>query len=333
MRDPLIDLHCHLEGSIDPQRSYEILHRAGHPMAQEREAFLGHVTTYEPGWDGFSAAVSLLDRCMVDRATAIEVVADVVARAAEQDVKILEPTFAPGEFKLRKALSGDLRPFTEAVIAGVEAGIHNRDIAVGLRMLILPRHLSDPFCDTYGDVIEHVLEYRRHLVGVDICTLDRIQGAHDERRLRALCDRVQASGLHLTAHAGEFYDAAPVVRALGLGAERIGHGIQVAYDVAVLEQVKAGGVTLEVCPVSNYRTGALARGCEHPLAGLLRAGVRVTINSDDSGVQGSTWQDDYRMAVDRIGLTEDEVRQCLRNAYQASFLRAEDKGKYAGLWL
>ena len=332
MIGPLIDLHCHLEGSIDPQRSYEILHRAGHPMARERQAFLQHVTAYEPGWDGFSSAISLLDRCMVDRATVIEVVADVIARAADAKVKILEPTFAPGEFKLQSTLLGDLRPFTEAVIAGIEAGAHNRDIAVGLRMLILPRHLSDAFCAVYGDVMAHALEYRRHMVGVDICTLDRIQEAHDERRLRATYDRVRASGLHLTAHAGEFYDAAPVARALDLGVERIGHGIQVAYDPAMLERVRAGRVTLEVCPVSNYRTGALARGCDHPLAGLLRAGLRVTINSDDSGVQGSTWQDDYCMAVQQIGLTADEVRQCLRNAYQASFLRVEEKSKYEALW-
>jgi adenosine deaminase len=91
-------------------------------------------------------------------------------------------------------------------------------------------------------------------------------------------------------------------------------------------------VTLEVCPISNYRTGAIAPGCEHPLGRLLRAGVRVTINSDDQGVQGSDWRADYRFAVDQIGLTEDEVGQCLRYAHEASFVSAEEKARYGTLF-
>ena len=327
--EAIIDLHCHVEGAIDPHMSYEILQRARHPLAQDREAFLERVTGYESGRKGFFAAISLLDRCMMDRVTVIEVVADIVARAAAQNVTILEPTFSLSEFKMLETPSGNLCPFTEAVIAGVERGQHDRDIAVGLRMLIRPRHLTDAFRETYGDIRDHIAAYRPHLVGVDICTLDPIdRGQHDRRRLRELCDFVKASGLRLSAHAGEFFDARPIALALELGVERIGHGIQIAYDEDAQRQVVAHGVTLEVCPLSNYRTGAIAPECAHPLAKLLRAGVRVTINSDDPGVQGSTWRDDYRFAVDEIGLTKAEVKQCLGYAYEASFLDAE-KQAYA----
>jgi adenosine deaminase len=330
---PIIDLHCHLEGSIDPHKSYEILHRIDHPLARDREAFMGRVTAFESGMDGFFGAISLLDRCMIDRAAVTEVVSDIVARAAEQNVKILEPTFAPTEFKLREIDSGDLRPFTEAVIAGVERGAHNRDIAVGLRMLILPRHLTETFCKTYGDIRAHVAKYRQHLVGVDICTLDPIdQEGHDPRRLRALCDWVKASGLHLSAHAGEFFGVTPVAQAVDLGIERIGHGIRIIDDKEVLERVVAHNITLEVCPISNYRTGAIASDQAHPLRRLLRAGVRVTINSDDQGVQDSTWRDDYDFAAHEIGLTEDEIGTCLRHAFEASFLSAEGKSEYGGLF-
>ena len=326
---PIIDLHCHLEGSIDPHKSYEILHRVDYLLARDREAFIKGITGFESGWDGFGAAIHLLDRCMMDRATVIEVVSDIVARAAEQNVKILEPTFAPTEFKLREIDSGDLRPFTEAVIAGVERGVHNRDIAVGLRMLILPRHLTDAFCETYGDIQAHVAEYRHHLVGVDICTLDPIdQEGHDPHRLRALCDWVKASGLHLSAHAGEFFEAEPVAQAVDLGVERIGHGIRIIDDKEVLERVVAHNITLEVCPISNYRTGAIGPDQEHPLRRLLRAGVRVTINSDDQGVQDSNWRGDYDFAAHEIGLTEDEIRMCLRTSFEASFLSAEEKQRY-----
>jgi adenosine deaminase len=291
------------------------------------------VIGYKPGWEGFAAAIHLLDRCMMDRATVIEVVSDMVARAAEQDVVILEPTFKPSEFKGLKTASGDLEPFTEAVIAGIEKGTHNRDIAVGLRMLVMPQHMTEPFRETYGEIQEHVAAYRRHLVGVDICTLDPIHElSYPPRRLRAFCEWVKGSGLHLSAHAGEFYDAAPVEQAIDLGVERIGHGIRIAGDQAVLERVVAQDITLEVCPISNYRTGALAPGQEHPLRRLLRAGVRVTINSDDQGVQNSSWRDDYDFARREIGLTEAEIGQCLRTSFEASFLSAEEKQRYGALF-
>ena len=109
--------------------------------------------------------------------------------------------------------------------------------------------------------------------------------------------------MHLSAHAGEFYDARPVEQALKLGVDRIGHGIRTIEDQRVMERVIEQGITLEVCPISNYKTGALAADVEHPLLRLLRAGVRVTINSDDQGVQGSSWRDDYDFAMRTIGLT------------------------------
>lgn len=101
---PIIDLHCHLEGSIDPQKSYEILYRAGYAPAQNREEFFKKVTGFESGRQGFFDAIPLLDACLVDRTAVIEVVSDIIARAAGQNVKILELSFAPRtRFKLQES--------------------------------------------------------------------------------------------------------------------------------------------------------------------------------------------------------------------------------------
>lgn len=53
---------------------------------------------------------------------------------------------------MQETPSGKLGPFTEAVIAGIEQGQHDRDIAVGLRLLVRPRHLMDACRETYGDI-------------------------------------------------------------------------------------------------------------------------------------------------------------------------------------
>ena len=60
--------------------------------------------------------------------------------------------------------------------------------------------------------------------------------------------------------------------------------------------------------------------------------MRVTMASDDQGVQNSSWRDDYDFAMDEIGLTEGEIGQCLRTSFEASFLSAEEKERYAALF-
>ena len=326
---PIIDLHCHFEGSIDPEVSYQILRRHGHPSAHDRREFLRQVTGFTPGSDAFFAAISLLDECLLDGPSVAAVVEDLVERAEAQNVKILEMSFAPRTFKVQDPQTARLDDFMEAFLTAIDTATRDRDIAVGLTMLILPYHFAPWWRDQHGDIHDIILEYRDHLTGVDICTLDFFPNYPEfEPQLPKLCETVREAGLHLSAHAGEFYDARPVERAIELGVERIGHGIRTIEDRKVLEQVVAHDITLEVCPVSNYKTGALAADAEHPLLRLLRAGVRVTINSDDQGVQGSNWRDDYDFAMHTIGLTEDDIKTCLRNSFEASFQSLEVKKRY-----
>jgi adenosine deaminase len=339
---PLIDLHCHLEGAIDPSLSFEILRGSGHPAAHHRDEFVQRFTSFRREYNHFSAALHLLEQCLMNREAVIDAVADIVESAAAQGVKIFEPTFAPGEFK-QGATSGSLRPYTEAVIEGIERGSRGRDIAVGLRMAIVSRHLTSQFRRIYGDIGQHAEEYRAQIVGVDLCGLDRMTEAlrgqwgmpavqWDLDWTRDFSIRVRELGLHLSAHAGEFLSAEAMNWVLDMGVERIGHGIQSAFDPDILDRLLDSGVTLEVCPISNYQTGAVACGQPHPLHALLSRGVGVTINTDDPGVQGSSWSGEYRFAQKELGLTNAEIRQCLRNSWRASFLPDAEKHCYEQLF-
>ena len=197
------------------------------------------------------------------------------------------------------------------------------------RMLVVSRHLTDSFRSTYGDIRAHVDEYRKHIVGVDLCGLDRMTpefratfGRHpvqwDFRWLRDFCSHVRSVGLRLTAHAGEFSSPEPIRWALDLGAERIGHGIQAAGHLDLEATLIERSITLEVCPLSNYRTGAVALGAAHPLKRLLKAGVPVTINTDDPSVQNSDWRGEYEFAKSHLGLSEADISRCIQNAVRAS---------------
>src|SRR5439155_7069861 len=99
--------------------------------------------------------------------------------------------------------------------------------------------------------------------------------AGDEARYPAAPQRpafqaARAAGLRLTCHAGEAGEPASVEEALGLGVERVAHGVIGAREPRIVERVRSEGVTLDVCPTANWRCRAVARLEDHPLPRLVR---------------------------------------------------------------
>lgn len=134
-------------------------------------------------------------------------------------------------------------------------------------------------------------------------------------------DRARAAGLRSVPHAGETTGPQTVWDALHeLGAERIGHGISAAQDPELLAYLAERRIPLEVCPTSNVRTRAVARIEEHPLRRLVDAGVRVTINSDDPPMFGTTLNDEYAVAARLLDTGPDGLAALAREAVSASFL-------------
>ncbi|MBM7079870.1 adenosine deaminase [Micromonospora humida] len=134
-------------------------------------------------------------------------------------------------------------------------------------------------------------------------------------------DQARAAGLRSVPHAGETTGPQTVWDALReLGAERIGHGISAAQDPELLAYLAERRIPLEVCPTSNVRTRAVARIEEHPLRRLVDAGVRVTINSDDPPMFGTTLNDEYAVAARLLDADPDGLAALAREAVSASFL-------------
>lgn len=110
-----------------------------------------------------------------------------------------------------------------------------------------------------------------------------------------------------------------------LGAERLGHGIRSIDDPRLLAELRERRVTLDVCPTSNVRTGAVASMAEHPLRRLFDAGVLVTVNTDDPVFFGTDLVGEYRIAAEAFGFGADELTQLALNAVEASFLPASER--------
>ncbi|PWJ05543.1 adenosine deaminase [Streptomyces sp. NWU49] len=143
-------------------------------------------------------------------------------------------------------------------------------------------------------------------------------------------DRAIAAGLRSVPHAGETTGPETVWDALNeLRAERIGHGTSSARDPELLRHLAERRIALEVCPTSNIATRAVTTLDEHPLEEFVRAGVLVTINSDDPPMFGTDLNTEYAVAARLLDLDERGLAELAKNAVEASFMDRAGKARLA----
>src|SRR5215216_2018421 len=146
-------------------------------------------------------------------------------------------------------------------------------------------------------------------------------------RLTGAFDRVRKKHVNITVHAGEAFGAASIDQALRhCGAHRIGHGTRLREDAKVSDYVRDHRVPLEMCLVSNVQTGAVRSLATHPFGRYLKAGLRVTVNTDNRLVSSTTMTDELERAVSTFRLTPADLRYVLINGFKSAFLPYEEKG-------
>lgn len=144
-------------------------------------------------------------------------------------------------------------------------------------------------------------------------------------------DQARAIGLHSVPHAGETTGPDTIWDSIRLlGAERIGHGTSATQDPELLDYLAEHQIALEVSPTSNIATRAVASLSEHPLPDLVKAGVLVTINSDDPPMFSTDLNSEYAIAAELLGLDEAGVAALAKNAVTASFAPEQVKTRVLG---
>lgn len=227
---------------------------------------------------------------------------------AADNVDYLEVRWAP-RLHLRRGLT--VARVIEAVLRGLAAA-PLRAVAIACAMR---QHAA---LDNVAMAREAGRYAGRGLVGFDLAGDEVAWPAAPQRPAFAAAG---AAGLRLTCHAGEAGPPAHVEEALGLGIERVAHGVTGAGDPRLVARLRAEGVVLDLCPTANWRCKAVRRLEDHPLPGLVRAGVRCTISTDSPTVATTTLTRELEIAHDVLGMTEDELRQADRTARDARFDR------------
>ncbi len=304
------ELHVHLEGSMPPETLLELRERHGVTALPGDLAGIRQFYEFRD-FDHFIQTYLAVIETLRDAADFELLARSVIERLAAQNVRYAEVTFTPVIHMMRGVPAED-------VVAGVEAGRLAAEETTGtvVRWVVdLPGHLGPEAADR---TLDAVLAVGGGAPPPSVIGFGLGGPEVDRRPFGPAFRRAREAGLRSLPHAGEVTGPESVRAALDvLGAERIGHGIAVARDPALLAEVAARGVVLEVCPTSNVRTRVVGSYSEHPLRQLLDAGVAVTINSDDPPMFGTTLRGEYLVALRRLGLSRAELVTCARTAARA----------------
>ena len=139
-------------------------------------------------------------------------------------------------------------------------------------------------------------------------------------------DAAREAGLRLTAHAGEWGGPDSVRDAIReLKVERIGHGVRAIEDLALVDEIVAAGVVLEVCPGSNVALGVYPNWHAHPIEKLMQRGVKVTVSTDDPPFFHTTMTREYEGLAEAFGWDDAMFHGLARTAAEAAFCDARTK--------
>jgi adenosine deaminase len=319
-RLPKVELHLHIEGTLEPELMFALAakHGASLPYASVeavRRAYAFH--DLQSFLDLYYAGCDVLR----DRRDFHALAMSYFTRAHADRVVHAELFFDPQTHAVRGI------PL-EVVIGGLRDAMEDAHRRYGITselILCFLRHLSE---DDAFATLDAALPFRSEFVGVG---LDSGERGNPPSKFARVFAKARSLGLRPVAHAGEEGPAAYIYEALDLlHVERIDHGVRCDEDPALVARLAREQIPLTVCPLSNLKLCVVKDLAQHNFAKLLRAGVVVTVNSDDPAYFGGYIGDNYRAITRAVGLTRDEVIHVAENAVRASFLPATAKASLLG---
>jgi adenosine deaminase len=315
-----VDLHRHLEGAIRLGTLLDLYREHGHALPETSEAELAtHAQVLEPmaSLEDVLSRFTIAQGAFFDEAACERIAFEAVEDLAAENVRLAELRFSPGFLCEPHGLDWDAA--LAAIARGAERASERFDVAVGL-IAIASRNYG---LDSAERTAEFAWRHRDRLVAFDLAGDER---AYPPSLYTEVVAGLRGSGLHLTTHYGESGGAEfPREAVEALNSERLGHGVSVAEDPSVVALVRERDVTLEMCPTSNRRTGAISDLAEHPARRLLDQDVSVTINTDNPGLFAVDLTNELEVCVERLGFSEDDLRRVTANAIDASFVEDETK--------
>lgn len=334
-RAPKALLHDHLDGGLRPETVLDIAGEIGYdklPATGVGElARWFHATSYsgslERYLEPFSHTVAVMQTPEALHRVAYECVEDLAA----DSVVYAEVRFAP-ELHIERGLSFD--EVTDAVLAGFadgEEAAAAAGCAIKVRCLVTAmRHAA-----LSREIAELAIRWRdRGVVGFDIAGAEA--GYPPSRHLDAF-EYMRDNNARFTIHAGEAFGLPSIHEAIAFcGADRLGHGVRITDDISVDDDgtVRLGRlaailrdkrIPLELCPSSNVQTGVVDSVAKHPFDLLARARFRVTVNTDNRLMSGTSMSREMLVLAEAFGYGWSDLERFTVNAMKSAFIGFDER--------
>jgi adenosine deaminase len=317
---PKADLHVHLDGSIRVKTILDLAKKNGVTLPKDNEKELKEYLQVGLNCEslveylkGFDVTLSVLQEYDSLKRVAFELAED----NALENVRYLEIRYSP-ILHQRKGMA--LTEIVEAVLDGLREAERKYNIRTGV-ILCGIRNISP---ESSMILAELVCAYKnRGVIGFDLAGAEENFPAKEHKDAFSL---ILKNNINCTLHAGEAYGPESVHQAIHFcGAHRIGHGTRLKEDGDLLNYVNDHRIPLEICLTSNVQTKAAKSFEDHPFRFYLDYGLRVTLNTDNRLISGTTMTQEILLASREYHLDVYDIKKIIIDSLKSAFINYHDR--------
>ncbi|UCH05275.1 MAG: adenosine deaminase [Candidatus Thorarchaeota archaeon] len=314
---PKVELHIHTVGSIRPGTLLAVMDDGEIDVTYESVKDIERLFRYRD----FTHFISIYSQVVdyITRESHFErIIFEMLEDCVKCNVHYVEASFSAFDH-IERGME------FSAMINALNRGIRKAKKQFGVESNIRIDLVRNAGPDAGMSVLDLIEEKPDNIVSIDI-------GGSEEkvppRPFAQVYERAKKMGLHLVAHAGEAAGPQSIWDAVNhLNVERIGHGVTAREDPELMNFLKKKQVAIEMCPVSNVRTGVVSDIATHPIRDFFDFGLLVTVNSDDPSFFHTDLNNEFIQLHRHLGFSIDELFQISLNSIEVSFLPEERKAQ------
>jgi aminodeoxyfutalosine deaminase len=289
---PKIELHVHLEATVQPETLLAIAKRNGEALPADTVEGLRELFRFR-NFDHFIEIWILTTNCLRREEDFRQVVVDYAAEAKRHGAVYLEAIFSPIE-RTWRGVSWD------EIMTGYCDGAQEARELHGVEVRLTPDITRSASLGDALTLVRHASRYRER--GVVAVGLGGEEAVYPPEPFAPAFRAARDRGLGSVPHAGEVVGPASIRGAIdALEPDRIRHGIRALEDPDLVRELADRALVLDVTPISNVRTGAVRSLADHPLPHLVDAGVRCSVSTDDPVMFNTDLTREYE-AAEALGL-------------------------------
>ncbi len=313
---PKVELHIHLEGAIPIDALWEIVRKYKNEHSVSSIEELGQKFVFRD-FSQFIETWTWKNKFLREYDD-FAYISEYVARdLLSQNIKYVEMFYSPSEFTVHGL---EIQKLTESIRLGLSR-------VPEIEIALIADLVRDFGPEREMITLERIYEVKDSgVIGIGIGGSER---EFPPQVFEQVFKRAREFGFKTNAHAGEAAGRESIWGAIDtLKVDRIGHGTRAFEDNRLLEYLAVHSFPLEMCPVSNIRTGVVHSIIDHPITDYYKRGMKVTVNTDDPTMFNTSLAYEFQRLVEKCGFSKADICRLILNGIEASWLAEDQKQNY-----